>query len=41
MGRPGKVLRPVKDTDLAWVTEAGRLYVEYGRTFMSDAVRVL
>lgn len=41
MGRPAKVLRPVKDEDLAWVLEAGRLYVQYGRTFLSSAVRAL
>jgi carbonic anhydrase/acetyltransferase-like protein (isoleucine patch superfamily) len=41
MGRPARVLRPVKDEDLAWVLEAGRLYVQYGRTFLSPAVRAL
>jgi carbonic anhydrase/acetyltransferase-like protein (isoleucine patch superfamily) len=41
MGRPGKVVRPVKEEDLVWVREAGRLYVEYGRTFLSAAVREL
>jgi gamma-carbonic anhydrase len=41
MGRPGKIVRRVQDEDLAWVLEAGRLYVQYGRVFRSPAVREL
>lgn len=36
MGRPGKVLRPVRESDLAWVREAGELYVQYARTFREE-----
>jgi carbonic anhydrase/acetyltransferase-like protein (isoleucine patch superfamily) len=39
MGRPAKVVRQVTDSDLAWVQMAGRLYVEYARTFASSDVR--
>ena len=41
MGRPAKVVRTLEDKDLAWVLEAGRLYVDYGRTFLSSAVRLV
>jgi len=41
MGRPARVVRTLKDEDLAWVREAGRLYVEYSRTFLSAEVRRL
>jgi carbonic anhydrase/acetyltransferase-like protein (isoleucine patch superfamily) len=41
MGRPGKVVRPLTDRDLAMVREAGGLYVEYARTFRSDAVKLV
>jgi gamma-carbonic anhydrase len=36
MGRPARVVRAVRDEDLAWIREAGRLYVEYARSFMSE-----
>jgi gamma-carbonic anhydrase len=41
MGRPARVVRALNDDDLAWVREAGRLYVEYARTFASAEVRRL
>ncbi len=39
MGRPAKKIRALGDSDLAWSSEAGRLYVQYARTFMSPSVR--
>jgi carbonic anhydrase/acetyltransferase-like protein (isoleucine patch superfamily) len=39
MGRPARVVRQLKDRDLEWVREAGRLYVQYSRTFLSAEVR--
>jgi carbonic anhydrase/acetyltransferase-like protein (isoleucine patch superfamily) len=36
MGRPGKVVRALREDDVAWIREAGRLYVEYAQTFMRD-----
>jgi gamma-carbonic anhydrase len=36
MGRPARVVRAVTDKDLAWIAEAGRLYVEYARSFVSS-----
>jgi gamma-carbonic anhydrase len=39
MGRPARVVRQLKDSDRDWVREAGRLYVEYARTFASAGVR--
>lgn len=33
MGRPGKVVRPVRESDLEWTREAAKLYVEYARNF--------
>jgi carbonic anhydrase/acetyltransferase-like protein (isoleucine patch superfamily) len=39
MGRPARVVRALTSEDLAWVREAGRLYVEYARTFASSQVR--
>jgi carbonic anhydrase/acetyltransferase-like protein (isoleucine patch superfamily) len=41
MGRPGKVVRTMSDRDFEMVREAGRLYVEYARTFRSDAVTLV
>jgi len=41
MGRPGKAIRALSEGDLEMVREAGKLYVEYARTFRSDAVRVV
>ncbi len=40
MGSPAKVLRTVRDSDLEWMREAGRLYVQYARTF-ATRVRVV
>ena len=40
MGSPAKVLRSVRDSDLEWMREAGRLYVQYARTF-ATRVRVV
>jgi carbonic anhydrase/acetyltransferase-like protein (isoleucine patch superfamily) len=41
MGRPAKVVRALQGEDLAWIAEAGRLYVAYAKTFSSDAVRLV
>ena len=41
MGRPAKVVRQLSEADLAWVREAGALYVQYARTFASSVVRLL
>lgn len=41
MGRPAKVLRPIRDADVAWVREAGELYVQYARTFQDGSVRLI
>jgi carbonic anhydrase/acetyltransferase-like protein (isoleucine patch superfamily) len=38
MGRPAKVVRPLKNEDLAWIREAGALYCEYAKTFRSSEV---
>lgn len=40
MGRPGKVVRTLSDSDLEWVKEAGRLYVQYAREFMETLVEI-
>jgi carbonic anhydrase/acetyltransferase-like protein (isoleucine patch superfamily) len=39
MGRPAKVVRALKEADLAWVREAGEHYVVHARVFSSSAVR--
>jgi carbonic anhydrase/acetyltransferase-like protein (isoleucine patch superfamily) len=41
MGRPAKVVRPLKDEDLAWIREAAALYSEYAATFRSEAVALV
>jgi carbonic anhydrase/acetyltransferase-like protein (isoleucine patch superfamily) len=41
MGRPAKVVRPLGDQDLAWIREAGDLYVRYARIFASGSVRLV
>ena len=42
MGRPGKVVRTLSDKDLEWMLEAGRLYLEYGATFLTEgAVKLI
>lgn len=33
MGRPARVMRGIREEDLVWIREAGRLYVEYARAF--------
>jgi carbonic anhydrase/acetyltransferase-like protein (isoleucine patch superfamily) len=38
MGRPAKVVRALKEEDLAWIREAGTVYCEYARTFASSEV---
>ncbi len=40
MGRPAKVVRTLTDKDLAWIREAGSLYVAYAKTFRTS-VRAL
>jgi gamma-carbonic anhydrase len=39
IGRPAKIIRQLTDQDLAMVKEAGALYVQYARTFRSDALQ--
>lgn len=39
IGRPAKVIRQLTDEDLAMVKMAGQVYVEYARTFRSDALK--
>jgi carbonic anhydrase/acetyltransferase-like protein (isoleucine patch superfamily) len=41
MGRPAKVVRQLTDADLAWVREAGTLYVGYAETFRSGEVALV
>jgi carbonic anhydrase/acetyltransferase-like protein (isoleucine patch superfamily) len=42
MGRPGKVVRALTDKDVAWILDAGRVYLEYGKTFSTDgAVKLI
>lgn len=36
LGRPAKVLRPIKDEELAGVLEASRLYVQYAANFRAS-----
>jgi carbonic anhydrase/acetyltransferase-like protein (isoleucine patch superfamily) len=38
MGRPAKVVRKLKDEDLAWICEAASLYCAYAKTFRSSDV---
>ena len=40
MGRPAKVVRPVRDADLAGIREAGSRYVQYAQEFRSACKRV-
>jgi carbonic anhydrase/acetyltransferase-like protein (isoleucine patch superfamily) len=35
LGRPAKVVRSLNEEDLAWVAEAGRLYVDYAKSFLT------
>jgi carbonic anhydrase/acetyltransferase-like protein (isoleucine patch superfamily) len=41
MGRPAKAVRALRDEDLAWIAEAGRLYVAYAKTFREGDVRLV
>jgi carbonic anhydrase/acetyltransferase-like protein (isoleucine patch superfamily) len=41
VGRPAKRLREVNDADLTMIREGARLYVEYARTFLSGAVKLV
>jgi carbonic anhydrase/acetyltransferase-like protein (isoleucine patch superfamily) len=41
MGRPARVVRAVTDADLVWVREASAHYVQYARTFRSNAVKII
>jgi carbonic anhydrase/acetyltransferase-like protein (isoleucine patch superfamily) len=40
LGRPGKVVRPVKDEDRAWIRQAAALYASYARDFRTSCRRV-
>ena len=40
MGRPARVVRALRDEDLAWVKKAGELYVAYARTFRTQVTRI-
>jgi carbonic anhydrase/acetyltransferase-like protein (isoleucine patch superfamily) len=39
LGRPARVQRAVRDDELAGIVESSRLYVEYGRSYRSGAVK--
>ena len=41
MGRPAKLLRTLRDGDLEWMLEAGRLYLGYSKTYLSSALKVV
>ncbi|WP_394820545.1 gamma carbonic anhydrase family protein [Pendulispora albinea] len=36
LGRPGKVIRAVTETDLAWIVESGKHYAEYAKRFTTS-----
>jgi carbonic anhydrase/acetyltransferase-like protein (isoleucine patch superfamily) len=40
MGRPAKVARPVKDTDLAWILGSAVTYVQHARDFAAQCKRI-
>ncbi|HEY3815526.1 MAG TPA: gamma carbonic anhydrase family protein [Polyangiaceae bacterium] len=40
MGRPARVVRPVKEADTEWIREAAVLYAGYARDFMKGCKRV-
>ena len=40
VGRPARVTRAVRDEDLAWIREAGRLYVAYASEFREGCTLV-
>lgn len=41
IGRPARVIKTLKDEDLAWVREASKLYMEYARNYRSGAVKLI
>jgi carbonic anhydrase/acetyltransferase-like protein (isoleucine patch superfamily) len=41
VGRPAKRIREVDEKDLQMIRDGGRLYVEYGKTFLSGAVKLV
>ena len=41
MGRPAKVVRALGEKDLAWVREAGNLYVAYAAAFRSQRLEAI
>jgi carbonic anhydrase/acetyltransferase-like protein (isoleucine patch superfamily) len=41
MGRPAKLLRTIRNGDLEWMLEAGKLYLGYSKTFLSSDVKVI
>jgi carbonic anhydrase/acetyltransferase-like protein (isoleucine patch superfamily) len=40
MGRPAKVVRPVKDTDITWINGSAAAYVVHARAFALECKRV-
>ena len=40
VGRPGRVVRPVSDRDLAWIRGAAASYVGYARDFLTKCKRI-
>jgi gamma-carbonic anhydrase len=40
LGRPAKVVRPVKEEELAWIRDASALYVGYARDFREGCKRL-
>jgi gamma-carbonic anhydrase len=40
MGRPAKVVRPVKDSDLTWISGSAQAYVAHARDFAGKCKRV-
>jgi len=40
MGRPAKVVRPIKDSDLAWIRSSAAAYVAHARDFATKCKRV-
>ncbi len=41
IGRPARVIKTLKDEDLAWVREASKLYMEYAKNYRSGAVKLI
>ena len=40
LGRPARVVRPVKESDVAWIREAAVLYAGYARDFADKCRRI-